>query len=189
MHNLYDISYLRPFPNLTILYPKDSEELEIMINKTLENISSPIMIMMPYGPISNFGPSDLDNITTPELAIEGEETLIVTLGNKFGEAKEVALKTNSGLLNIRCLKPLQEESLLNIFKKYKKLVIVEEAVRDGGVGSSIVSLLSDHNINLDILRLGVPCTFVEPGSNKELSFKYKLDSDGIIDSIEKRWPK
>jgi len=187
-HGIYDISYLRPFPNLTILYPKDSQELEIMIKDSLENIKSPIMIMMPYGPIKHFGSTKTSDITRPELVLVGKDTLIITVGNKFEESKEAAIRTNSGLMNIRCLKPLKDNELVEIFLDYKKIVVVEEAVLDGGIGSCISSLITDRNINIEVLRLGIPCKFVEPGSNEELSEKYNLNSDGICNAIKNRWP-
>ena len=145
--------------------------------------------MMPYGPVNYLDVVEEKNVLAPELIYDGDEILIVTVGNKFIEAEAAAKKINAGLINLRIINPLPGEFLLKAFKSYKKIVTIEEAVLNGGVGSSISSLLTDNQISRELLRLGLPKKFIEPGSNAELSKVYKLDAEGIIGSIMERWGK
>ena len=188
-HGIYDISFTQSFPNLTVLYPKDGHELTVMIRQAQKKIKGPVLIMMPYGPVNYLDTVEEKNVLAPELIYDGDEILIVTVGNKFIEAEAAAKKINAGLINLRIINPLPGEFLLKAFKSYKKIVTVEEAVLNGGVGSSIASLLTDNQTSRELLRLGLPKKFIEPGSNAELSKVYKLDAEGIIGSILERWGK
>jgi len=120
--------------------------------------------------------------------------VILTVGNKFGAAQEVH-KTlsdagnNVGLVNIRCLKPLNHEVLLPVLEKVKRAIVIEEAVKDGGLGSDIIALAMENKCNTEMLRIGLPCVFVEPGSNEELCEKYALDAKGIEGQIRNHWPE
>jgi 1-deoxy-D-xylulose-5-phosphate synthase len=188
-HGIYDIAYLRPLPNLTVLYPKDGDELGAMIRVTLADLNSPVMIMTPYGPLDDFGgPGDGDP-REPEVALKGDRTLILTVGNKFGAAREAAQRLGSGLVNLRCLKPLPEQHLIQLIAPYQRLVSVEEAVLEGGIGSALAALLADRAESKELLRIGLPCTFIEPGSNEELCRRYGMDAEGICAQILKRWPE
>lgn len=188
-HGLYDIAYLRPLPNLTVLYPKDGGELTAMIRTSLSDLRGPVMIMMPYGPLDDFGGSVEADPREPELVFEGEDTLILTVGNKFGAAKEAAQSLKAGLVNMRQLKPLPEQRLLELIAPYHRLVTVEEAVLDGGMGSALAALLADRGEKKELLRIGLPCAFIEPGSNEELCRKYKLDAVGLCARVRERWPQ
>ena len=188
-HGLYDIAYLRPLPNLTLLYPKDGAELTAMMRTVLSDLHGPVMIMMPYGPVDDFGgPGETDPLE-PELVFEGEGTLILAVGNKFGAAKEAAQSLRAGLVNMRQLKPLPEQRLLELIAPYHRLVTVEEAVLDGGMGSALAALLADRGEKKELLRIGLPCAFIEPGSNEELCRKYELDAVGLCARVDERWPQ
>ena len=147
------------------------------------------MIMMPYGPVDDFGGPGETDPHEPELVFEGADTLILTVGNKFGAAREAAQQLGAGLVNMRKLKPLPEQRLLELVTPYHRLVTVEEAVLDGGMGSALAALLADRGEKKELLRIGLPCAFIEPGSNEELCHKYKLDAVGLCARISERWPK
>lgn len=146
------------------------------------------MIMMPYGPLDDFGGPGETDPREPELVFEGKDTLILTVGNKFGAAKEAANRLGAGLVNIRQLKPLPEQRLLQLIAPYQHLVTIEEAVLDGGMGSALAALLTDYDKKKELLRIGLPCDFIEPGSNDELCQKYDLDAKGLYSRIVERWP-
>lgn len=197
-HGIYDFPYLKCIPNLKIMYPKDINELERMMRYNLLHLSQPTMILMPYGPVDNYSnivdiskESDED-FQKAEVIKKGSELLIITVGNKFKTAKElyVLLQENeidSGLVNLRYLKPLPENQLIEIITKYKYVVTIEEFILDGGIGSSIGNLILDNNINVELLRIGLPTIFAKPGSNEELSKVYGLESKTIINKIIQRW--
>jgi transketolase C-terminal domain/subunit len=96
---------------------------------------------------------------------------------------------DAGLVNLRQVKPLPEEDLVPLLRRSKRVVTVEEAVLDGGVGSAMASLVLDRNLGCAVLRVGLPCVFVEPGSNDELCRAFGLDADGILARIGARWPE
>lgn len=197
-HGIYDYSYLKCIPNLKIMYPKDINELERMIRYNLLHLSQPTLILMPYGPVDDYSniveinnESDY-NFQKAEIVKTGSELLIITVGNKFKIANEINSLLSekgigSGLVNLRYLKPLPEDQLIEIMAKYKHIVTIEEYILDGGVGSSIGNLILDNNINVELLRIGLPTIFAKTGSNEELSKLYGLESKTIIDKIIQRW--
>jgi len=197
-HGIYDFAYMRGLPNLRILYPKDRFELERMVRENLNNLQGPTLIGMPYGPVDEFdgGVQDepLYSFQQPEVISVGKDLLIITVGNKFGVARDVVAElqrqgTDAGLVNLRYLKPLPEEQLLRLMSQVSRVVTIEEGILDGGIGSAIATLAVDHALDCEILRIGIPCKFIEPGSNAELCSIYGLDMSGILARIKERWPK
>ena len=98
-----------------------------------------------------------------------------------------AKKIDCGLVNLRYLKPLPDEALTEVLSRVPRAVTLEEAVVDGGVGSAIASLIVDRRIRCELLRIGVPSAFVEPGSSDELCRIYGLDADGVMRRILAFW--
>jgi 1-deoxy-D-xylulose-5-phosphate synthase len=197
-HGIYDFAYLKCIPNLKIMYPKDINELKRMIQYNLSHLSQPCMIFMPYGPLDDC--SDIVDISKEsdkdfqkaEILEKGEDLLIITVGNKFKTARDIYILLqekgiDSGLINLRYLKPLPEEQLVKIMGEYKYVVTIEEYVLEGGVGSSIANLILDNNIKVDLLRIALPNIFAKPGSNEELTNLYGLNSKTIFNKITKRW--
>jgi len=197
-HGIYDFAYLRGLPNLRMLYPKDRHEAERMVRTELRHLSGPTMICMPYGPVDDYDDSVLQEtdaaFAEPQVDYEGRELLVLTVGNKYGNALEVVEELreegiDAGLINLRYLKPLPEDFLAEHIAAARRVVTLEEGVLDGGVGSAIASLVADRGLTPELLRLGLPCKFIEPGSNEELCAAYGLDPRGIHASLERRWPK
>lgn len=194
-HGIYDFSYLRCLPNVQIFYPKDAQELYAMTYIALTTLKGPVIIHMPYGPTSDIGVLRTDltiNIHEPEHIASGRDGVIITIGNKVAScltALEV-LKSKGlsfGLINIRQLKPLQENHLLPLLQNVERVVTVEESVLEGGFGSAISSFMHKNKLDQELLQIGLPCVFIEPGSNDELSSKYGLDSNGIVKQILAHW--
>ena len=183
-------------PNLRTLYPKDVFELERMLRDNLETLAHPTLIAMPYGPEDRFDASALEesaaSLCLPEHVVESDDLLILTVGNKFAAARDAceALRAEgvrAGLANLRALKPLPEEALAHLLGGYRRVAVVEEAVIEGGIGMAVAALVTDRELDCRVLRIGVPCTFVEPGSNEELCRAYRLDARGIVERIRERW--
>lgn len=194
-HGIYDLSYLRCLPNLQIFYPKDAHEVYAMTMLGLTKRSGPVLIHMPYGPAGKVdlvrGEATLA-MDSPELIHPGSDGMIVTVGNKVAscDATRKLLADAGlflGLINIRKLKPLPDAELLAMLGSVRKVVTVEEAVLEGGFGSAVSSLLHQQGSKAELLQVGLPCAFVEAGSNAELSAKYGLDSVGIAKQILARW--
>jgi len=197
-HGIYDFAYLRGLPNLRVLYPKDRFEAERMVRDELRSLSGPTMVCMPYGPTDAFDPGALEEegeaLAAPEIVRAGKHLSVVCVGHQFAAAEEAverlaARGVDAGLVNLRQLQPLPAEGLVGVLASTARVVTLEQAVLDGGVGSAIAALATDHGLPCGILRLGLPATFVEPGSNDELAAAYGLDADGILARIAERWPE
>lgn len=195
-HGIYDYPYLRGMPNLRILYPKDRYETERMVRDELLDLSGPVLILMPYGPVDDFDPSVMNessaSFSKPQVVEIGRDITVIAVGNKFAAAREAVDRlradgVDAGLVNLRYLKPLPLDALTEILSSVPRAVTVEEYVRDGGVGGAIAELVSDREIPCKILRIASPTAFIEPGLNTDLEYKYGLDADGIITSIRERW--
>jgi 1-deoxy-D-xylulose-5-phosphate synthase len=191
-HGIYDLTYLRGLPNLRIYYPRNSKELYEITTLGLTKKLGPTLVLMPYG---NAEPQDFTrkeqvslNIETPELLLSGKDGIILSVGNKVSSCKEAVdlLSKNNlsyGLVNLRQIKPLAENELLKLIDSVDHVVTVEEGVLEGGVGASVSALMHRHRIAADLTMIGLPCSFIEAGSNEELCSKYGLDAEGISRQI------
>ncbi|MFO0688389.1 MAG: 1-deoxy-D-xylulose-5-phosphate synthase [Myxococcota bacterium] len=197
-HGIYDFAYQRGLPNLRTMYPKDVFELERMVRDELAELCGPTLIAMPYGPGEAIDESVLHEpraeFLEPELVESGDDLLLVAVGPRFGAAREACARLrrrgiSAGLVNLRYVKPLPEARLVEWMRRVPRVVTIEEGVLDGGIGSAIAALATDNELDCRLLRIGVPCQFVEPGSNDELARIYRLDADGIVARIDARWPR
>jgi 1-deoxy-D-xylulose-5-phosphate synthase len=196
-HGIYDFAYWRGLPNLRVLYPKDRFEVERMVRDNLRQLRGPTIIAMPYGPVDEFDPDvakeSEEQFGQPQLVLGGRDMALVTVGNKYRVAREVAERLRArgvdcALVNLRYLKPLPEPALERLFAGMPRAVSLEEGVLDGGVGSALAAFLADRRLECDLLRVGVPCRFIEAGSNDELCRLYGLDAAGVLKKITERWP-
>jgi 1-deoxy-D-xylulose-5-phosphate synthase len=195
-HGIYDFAYWRGLPNLRVMYPKDRFEVERMVRDELRDLKGPTIIAMPYGPVDEIDAKVLDEpasvFARPQIVVAGTDMTILSVGNKFRVARDAAERlrkqgTGCGVVNLRHLKPLPEDALADILSKISRVVTLEEGVLDGGVGSAIAALAADRRIKCEVLRLGVPCMFVEPGTQDELCKAHGLDVDGVLNRIRAFW--
>lgn len=196
-HGIYDLSYLRCLPGLKIFYPKDAFELEAMTMRHLRHLEGPTMILMPYGPVDELDDSVLsisnEQLDAPEVLDHGKDLLVIAVGNKFAAARQAVKLLEEDkhiactLVNLRRIKPLPDAELTPLLKAHKRVVTVEENVLEGGMGSSVASLMADRRILSELFRIGLDCVFVSPGSNQELCETYHLDGTGIARQIMDRW--
>ncbi|MBF0246914.1 MAG: 1-deoxy-D-xylulose-5-phosphate synthase, partial [Alphaproteobacteria bacterium] len=195
-HGVYDFSYLRGLPNLRILYPKDRHEARRMARDALRALDGPVLILMPYGPVDDFDPSVMEEtperFAEPQMVQTGREVMIVAVGHKFAASRDAVARLreadiDAGLVNLRYLKPLNVVFLERLLSNARRVVTVEEFVRDGGVGGALMELAGDRGLGCQILRLALPTAFIEPGSNAELERAYGLDAEGIVRAVRERW--
>jgi 1-deoxy-D-xylulose-5-phosphate synthase len=118
---------------------------------------------------------------------EGKDLAVITIGaigNTMAEAIEDVESGNQiAHYDLRWLKPLDEEMLHEIGKKYSTIVTAEDGILAGGMGSAVLEWMSDHNYHPQIIRLGVNDQFVEHGSTKELYHLLNLDKEGLCKSL------
>ena len=175
-HGVFDYAYLRSMPRMTIMAPKDENELRQMLNTALQ-FNGPIAIRYPRG--SGIGVDCEDELK--ELPI-GKGELQTALRTADALA---ANGIQAGVINLRFAKPLDEELIVQAAEKYGKLVTLEEGVLAGGVGSAVLELLNKAGLmqKVQVLNLGLPDEFVPHGDKKYLFRDLGLDTESIKEKI------
>lgn len=191
-HGVFDYAYLRSMPQMTIMAPKDENELRHMLNTAL-SFDGPITIRYPRG--SGVGVDCSEalqqlSIGKGEVLCEGEGVCLLAIGSMVAVALQAAdvlaeQGIKAGVINLRFAKPLDEELLVQAAKKYSKLVTLEEGVVAGGVGSAVLELLNNKGLlqTTQVLNLGIPDEFVPHGDKKYLFRDIGLDLDSITAKI------
>ncbi len=186
-HGHFDITYLRSLPNMTVMAPKDENELRHMLYTALKH-SGPAAIRYPRGTAIGV-PLDPEYKTIPvgesEILREGNDLLIIALGSMVSPSIEAATILQDeglsvGVVNCRFVKPL-DKNLAEQVRAVGKVLVVEENIRQGGLGSALLELLNDRDMrNARLKRIGLPDKFVEHGPLALLREKYGLDKSGIL---------
>ena len=191
-HGLFDYSYLRHIPHMVVMAPKDEHELQLML-KTAIDCGRPVSIRYPRG--KGYGVNPEPELTSLEIGkaealTQGGDILIIAIGSMVYPALEAAkdlMAENIGVtvINARFVKPLDEELIISLTKKIKKIITVEENVLDGGFGSAILELLEKNNLlTVKLRRMGIHNRFIEHGPQQLLRNKYGLDKSGIIQAAK-----
>ena len=174
----YDISYLRAVPNFTVMAPKDEAELQQMMVTCLQH-DGPTALRIPRG--SGEGVLLMEEgwealpIGRGELLREGNDLVIVAYGSMVAPAMETAgLLEASGLsasvINARFLRPLDQALIHPLARRVPRVVTMEEGTLSGGFGAAVLESLNDHDINVPVLRIGIPDQLVDhatPQQSKE----------------------
>ncbi|MDP2728164.1 MAG: 1-deoxy-D-xylulose-5-phosphate synthase, partial [Dehalococcoidia bacterium] len=184
---LFDLSYLRNLPGLTIASPKDENELQHLLY-TAVKCGRPMAIRYPRG--AGWGVSrDADLRQLPlgrgELLRDGSDLAILAIGASVQEAMAAAEELSSkgvqcAVANARFVKPLDKRLILDLARRTGTIITVEENVLAGGFGSAVLELLAQEAVEkVRVACLGIPDSFVDHGSPGILRAKYGLDSAGI----------
>ncbi len=190
-HGALDISYLRCVPGMTLMAPKDEDELQHLL-KTALSLPGPSALRYPRG--AGYGvPLSETMHTIPigswEKLQEGEDVLILATGfpvyQAMAAARSLAGKgIYATVVNCRFIKPMDEQMLLELAEKHRFVLTVEEGVLQGGFGSGVLEFLADRNaMPTKLVRLGMPDRYVEHGSQPLLRNLLGLDADGIQRSV------
>lgn len=188
---IFDMSFFKLIPNITIMAPKDFKELENMMDYAI-NVDGPVVIRYPRGAEANEKftiYSDL-RYNKAELLLKGEDVSIIAIGNQVAKALKIAKNLkNKGisaeLINVRVLKPLDKYTILHSISKTKFVVTIEDNTLVGGLASSIKELIAEKHIKATIRNFGYPDVFVEHGNIDELEKEYRLDETSITNYIVK----
>ena len=190
-HGIYDLSYLRFLPNITIMAPKDENELRHMLKTALET-NHPVTIRYPRG--TGLGVK-LDKelkllpLGKAEVLKKGKDAAILAIGSMVYPSLKAARTLNQeGLevaaVNSRFVKPLDEKLIVDLASQTKKIVTVEENCVIGGFGSAIIELLESQGLSeVKVLRIGLPDEIIPHGNTNILHKKYGLDSKGLSQRI------
>jgi 1-deoxy-D-xylulose-5-phosphate synthase len=192
-HGAFDLAYMRCIPNLTIAAPRDEHELRnLMYTAQLED-KGPFVIRYPRG--KGFQVAWKNEMKELEIGKgvclkDGLDIAVLTIGtmaNPVMKAIQMVEKTSNlsfAHYDMRFLKPLDENILHEVGKKFSKIVTVEDGVIQGGFGSAVLEFMADNHYHVQVRRLGIPDTFVEHGTPEELYHMLKLDDEGIANELK-----
>lgn len=186
----FDLSYLSMIPNMTVLAPKNKWELSDML-KFAVRYQGPIAIRYPRGEAYD----GLEEYREPmvygksELIFEGEETALLSVGSMVETAVEVreklkADKINATLVNARFIKPLDTKILDRLALKHKKIVTMEENVKNGGFGMAVSEYMQEYHPEVKVQIIALPDAFITHGNPKLLKAKAGIDVDSIYGAIK-----
>ncbi|MDO4921107.1 MAG: 1-deoxy-D-xylulose-5-phosphate synthase [Phascolarctobacterium sp.] len=188
-HGVFDFAYLRSIPNMTVMAPKDENELRQML-KTALDFDGPVSVRYPRGSgvgVDISGPVASLPIGKAEVLREGRDVCFWAIGSMVQSALEAAdilaqQGVSAGVVNMRFAKPLDRELLLEHARRYGRLVTLEEGVLAGGVGSAVLETLNGAGLleQCRVLTLGIPDKFVPHGDKKLLLRDIKLDVPSIV---------
>ncbi len=190
-HGAFDLSYLRMVPNLVVMAPKDESELQNMLWTAIRH-DGPIALRFPRG--SGLGvPLNKSYTELPigqaETLRKGTDVALLAVGRmvdfslraaKILEEQGVSVQVE----NMRFVKPLDEEKLRLLTKKFPLLVTVEDNVITGGFGTGVLEFVSALSTETRVLRLGLPDAFVEHGAVEILFEKLWLHPEGIAARVK-----
>lgn len=190
-HGVFDLAALRPIPNLTIAAPMDEKELRRLMYTAQLPDKGMFVIRYPRGRGVNKDwkcPLEEIKVGTGRKLKDGERVAILTVGPIGNDARKViqALPQRDDVAHydMRFIKPLDDQLLDEIGKKFKKVITIEDGVRNGGFGSAVLEWFNDHGYAPSVQRMGLPDEFVTHGSVDELRRIVGLDAPHIRQVIE-----
>ena len=193
-HGVFDYSYLRHLPNMKVLAPKDENELGRML-KTALSLEGPVALRYPRG--EGFGAAleepftPLESLAAEVLEEEGE-IAILAVGSMVDAAQKTAKllkeeELSAAVVNMRTVKPLDEELLHRMAHEKKMLVTMEENALAGGFGSAVLEALADAGLLVPVVRFGIGDAFIEQGKPQELLEMAGLLPEQMARSILTAW--
>jgi len=186
---LFDLCYLRCIPNILLMVPADENECRQMLTTGL-NYNGPSAVRYPRG--NGIGITVDKALTTipiakAELCRKGQKIALLVFGTLLSTALEAAEILDASVVNMRFVKPLDTEMLMQMTQQHKLLVTIEENVIMGGAGSAVNEYLQAQANSIPVLNLGLPDRFIDHGQSAALLAECGLNAAGIIRSIKKRF--
>lgn len=187
---IFDLSFFNIIPNLTIMAPKDFKELEDMLEFAV-NLGKPVVIRYPRGGEGNnkFDKNEQIKLGKAEIIKKGKDISIFAIGKMVDRAVEVSNKLKESnidaeIINVRFLKPLDKEQILESINKTKKVITIEDNISLGGLASNVKELIIDNNIEgVKVKTFGYPNEFIKHGTVEQIEDKYGLDAENIYKYI------
>ncbi|MGO9038219.1 MAG: 1-deoxy-D-xylulose-5-phosphate synthase [Steroidobacteraceae bacterium] len=186
----YDLTFLRCIPNMVVMAPADENECRQMLY-TATTLSAPSAVRYPRGtgpgtPVS----AEMSALPVGRAQIkrEGRSGLaILAFGALVEPARKVAERLDATLVNMRFVKPLDEELIIEMAARHRAIVTIEENAIMGGAGSGVGEVLVANGSLLPILHIGIPDRFVEHGTRESCLADAGLDLAGLSSSVETWW--
>ena len=199
---IFDISFLRSIPNMTVMAPKNAGELTEMLHFALQ-FQGPIAIRYPRGtayqgflekqePIEYGKAEILIEESDQNIEKQTEKIALLALGSMVSTGEHIVEKmakkgVNLSLVNARFAKPIDTEILDRLSEKgYRKILTLEEGVRAGGFGEAVLSYMETHHKEVFVENITLPDAYVEHGDVSTLRKMLRIDSDSIIEELEEK---
>lgn len=203
-HGAFDMAALRPVPNITISSPMDEHELRRLMYTAQLPDKGPFVIRYPRGrgslidwrcPLEEVKVGTGRKLTSVEFDPEKEKIAILSIGpiGNTVESLLASIQTKEASpwgrfggaihYDMRFLKPLDENILNEVGRSFRKVITIEDGVRNGGLGSAVTEWFQDHDYDIKVKRLGLPDEFVEHGTVAELHHIVGIDEEGISKAI------
>ncbi|MCX6344832.1 MAG: 1-deoxy-D-xylulose-5-phosphate synthase [Armatimonadetes bacterium] len=191
-HGIFDLSYLRHIPNLTVMAPRDASELSDMLF-TAVKMDSPVAIRYPRGEAVGKRRAPIKElpVAKSELLRNGTDAAIIAIGTAANSALDAAIELEKlgvqvRVINARFVKPLDEAAIISAASECDALVLVEENTIQGGFASAVLECLARNRLlkqNLEIVAL--PDSFISHGRASDIRSQYGLNAKGIVDAVSR----
>jgi len=189
---IFDIAYLRSIPNMIISAPMTEEELRNLLYTAQVKDQGPFAIRYPRGRGRNPDwqkPFKEIEIGKARMVRPGKDIAVLTIGNAGNLASDALERLELESIeaehwDMRFVKPLDDDCLHGIFRKFQHVLIVEDGILAGGFGSAVIEFMCDNGYQANIKRLGVPDAFVDHGSQAELYKECGYDADSIFEAVK-----
>ncbi|QWA12429.1 1-deoxy-D-xylulose-5-phosphate synthase [Sodalis ligni] len=182
----FDLSFLRCIPNLVIMVPSDENECRLMLHTGYHYEAGPSAVRYPRGNGTGaaFSPLAPLDIGKGIIRRQGEKIALLNFGTLLQEADIAARHLNATLVDMRFVKPLDEELIESLAAGHEVLVTLEENAVMGGAGSAVNEFLMRKRLLVPVLNIGLPDRFIPQGSQQEIRADIGLDSVGILSQIQ-----
>lgn len=182
----FDLSFLRCIPGITIMTPSDENECRLMLHTGYHLNKGAVAVRYPRG---NGTGATLEPLTClpvgkAVLKQSGEKIALLNFGTLLPEAIRAAERLNATVVDMRFVKPLDEEMILKMAASHDVLVTIEENAVMGGAGSGVNEVVMAHCLAVPVLNIGLPDYFVPQGTQEEARHALGLDSEGIQRRIQ-----
>ena len=186
----YDLTFVRCIPNMVIMAPADENECRQMLY-TASTLPGPSVVRYPRGTGPGV-PISAEMTALPvgraQLRREGRSGLaILAVGALVDSAQRIAERLDATLVNVRFVKPLDEDLLISVAARHSAIVTIEENATIGGAGAAVSELLASEGLQVPLLQIGIPDRFIEHGSRETCLAAAGFDCAGLTSSVERWW--
>jgi len=186
----YDIPFIRCIPNMSLACPADENECRQLLSTAFAQ-NHPVAVRYPRGAGAGVAVTEsLEGLPfgKGEVRLQGQRIAILAFGTLLQAALAVGQELGATVVNMRWVKPLDTELILQIAHSHPALVTLEEGSIMGGAGSAVLEALQAACLNVPVLQLGLPDVFIDHGDPVKLLAAQGLDAAGILQSIKTRFP-
>jgi 1-deoxy-D-xylulose-5-phosphate synthase len=186
----YDIPFIRCIPNMSLACPADENECRQLLSTAFAQ-NHPVAVRYPRGSGAGVAVNtSLDGLPfgKGEVRVQGQGIAILAFGTLLQPALAAGEQLGATVVNMRWVKPLDTELLLQMARSHRVLVTLEEGAIMGGAGSAVMEALQAAGLSVPVLQLGLPDVFIEHGDPAKLLALQGLDAAGILQSIKTRFP-